>query len=748
MIPAKTRGDSRVRHSGERQTAHRHGLNHDGPSTRDTILRRDLEVHYRAGEEGGEVWICDPVGGTVARLDPSEYELLTKVSNVPFDQLSPGALQLIEEAGRHQFLRTHSHSLMSRTVETSKSRLSINPLAIRFPGFQADAFARFLASRSDWVFSCTAVVVWGIIACVSVGILMGRASEFWQSVCSLGAFQARYWILSTGILAATKVAHELAHATVCRRMGVRCKEIGVLLLCGIPTLYCDVSESWRIASSWRRSSVMLAGVYIELIVATLAIWCWVLVASPLGRMLAVNTIVLCGISSVVFNLNPLMRYDGYYVLSDWLNLPNLRARAASYWRDILMGSMPSTEGRARAQAANPKTSHGPWQRLTQARLTQTLYAGYHLASATYRYFVFGGLLLWGYHVGRQGGVEPLARAIVMAVVGLVVLSHAVRWIRMVQGKGLWRGVSSLRRWLIGFVTIVSISCLGLIPFQKRIRVEGMVDFANTTTIYIPETAAIRQCSVMLGDNVFANQALLVLEEPALRLKQIRIQSECDRLLKSRRLLVDHALESPEFLSQLPSIDAAIQSANDRLGELNQAIAKLTIIAPHDGVVLPLSMEQQALVQPPTESSSTNLLRSNLNLVSSEMQMIAKGKPWCRIGTPEARRIVFRIDALQRQDFVEGENVRVVIPALGNSTFESRVEAIALSTKAFSSSQSERLAGASSPSGDSASEFILTCSVDPGIASKLPPGATVTGVARGAKMSLFPWLFQTVLGISL
>ncbi|MEZ6090966.1 MAG: hypothetical protein R3C05_23685 [Pirellulaceae bacterium] len=135
---------------------------------------------------------------------------------------------------------------------------------------------------------------------------------------------------------ATKVLHELAHGIVCRRMGARCPEIGVLLLCGTPCMYCDVTECWAIPNRWHRAAVMLAGVYIEAILASVATFVWWCAEPGPVYFACLNIMLVCGVSTMLFNLNPLMRFDGYYLLCDLIDLPNLRQQASDAWRATIV----------------------------------------------------------------------------------------------------------------------------------------------------------------------------------------------------------------------------------------------------------------------------------------------------------------------------------------------------------------------------------------------------------------------------
>ena len=146
------------------------------------------------------------------------------------------------------------------------------------------------------------------------------------------------WIAA---IAGVKVLHELGHALACRHFGARPAEMGVLLLAGAPTLYCDVSDAWRLPSKWRRMAVSSAGMFVELFIAAVAAIVWWHAAPGLLAALCLSLIIVCSVGTVAVNLNPLLRYDGYYLLADWLETPNLAERArglvSGAWRQWLLG---------------------------------------------------------------------------------------------------------------------------------------------------------------------------------------------------------------------------------------------------------------------------------------------------------------------------------------------------------------------------------------------------------------------------
>ena len=109
----------------------------------------------------------------------------------------------------------------------------------------------------------------------------------------------------------------------CIRLGGQCRELGLMLLVFTPCLYCEVSDAWTFPSKWQRIAVSAAGIIVEIVLAALAALVWCFSGPGLLHSLAFAVMVVCSVSTLLFNGNPLMRYDGYYVLADLLEVPNL-----------------------------------------------------------------------------------------------------------------------------------------------------------------------------------------------------------------------------------------------------------------------------------------------------------------------------------------------------------------------------------------------------------------------------------------
>lgn len=207
-------------------------------------------------------------------------------------------------------------------------------LYLRLPGWDPESTLRFMYPYLKWVF--WKPVVWAcVLFCCSAWLMLGAQFEEFQS--RLPEFQSFFgWpnlIYLWATLGIAKIIHEFGHGLSCHHYGGECHEMGVMLLVFSPCLYCDVTDSWMMKNKWHRIIIGAAGMYIEVIISAIAIYVWWFTKPGMLHYLALNTFFVTTITTVIFNANPLMRFDGYYMMSDFLEIPNLRAKSDKMLRE-------------------------------------------------------------------------------------------------------------------------------------------------------------------------------------------------------------------------------------------------------------------------------------------------------------------------------------------------------------------------------------------------------------------------------
>jgi putative peptide zinc metalloprotease protein len=315
-----------------------------------------------------------------------------------------------------------------------------------------------------------------------------------------------------------KAIHEFGHAFACKKFGEESGSggevhiMGIMFLVFTPMPYVDASSSWAFRSKWHRMIVGAAGMYVEMAVAGLAAVVWANTSAGAVNAIAYNVMFIASVSTVIFNANPLLRYDGYYMLSDVLEIPNLAQRGKEYLYYLVKKYAWGVR-----QAQNP--SHSPGER--------AWLLSYALCSTVYRWFICVAILLF------------VAGA--LFIVGLVLAVAAViAWVCVPIGKFIYYLASNPElarvrpRAVISTLGVLGglLAALGAIPVPDRYRMEAVVAPAEYAIIHadaegfvgsvLPSgtTVAPRQDVLAGADNpqLKAELELLLLERKRLELQ--------------------------------------------------------------------------------------------------------------------------------------------------------------------------------------------------------------------------------------
>ena len=196
------------------------------------------------------------------------------------------------------------------------------------------------------------------------------------------------------------------HGLSCKHYGGECHEMGMMLLVFTPCLYCDVSDSWMLPNKWKRAAIGAAGMYVELILASIATYLWWWSHPGIFNQLCLDVMFVSSVSTLLFNANPLLRYDGYYILSDIIEIPNLRQKAST-----ILGRLASKWCLGIKQPEDPF--------LPQRNLG--LFALYAVASSIYMWIVTASIFFFVWNVFKPYRLEVLGRLLAAgAIWGLVV----------------------------------------------------------------------------------------------------------------------------------------------------------------------------------------------------------------------------------------------------------------------------------------------------------------------------------------
>ena len=333
-------------------------------------LRKDLQVSRHVFRGAVSYIVRDPMTFQSQRLDLGDYELFVSVhtssslfeifnSLVERGKLSKGDeerfYQFVLSLHRLGFLRlpvSDDKLLYQRYLVRQRAKRReklMGFLFLRIPLWNPDAFLDRTIHRARPLFGTPALILWTLLM-ISAGYV---AAVNWHELLrpDQGVLVAGNLPLLWVTLIVLKILHELGHAYACKHYGGHVPEMGAYLIMFTPCAYMDATASWGFSRKGERLIVCFGGMYVESFIAAIAVFVWAATEQSLIHSLAYNVIFLASVVTILFNINPLMRFDGYYILSDLVEIPNLRQRSTrhvlSVLKRLLLGLKAATESGGR-----------------------------------------------------------------------------------------------------------------------------------------------------------------------------------------------------------------------------------------------------------------------------------------------------------------------------------------------------------------------------------------------------------------
>lgn len=549
-------------------------------------LRRDVRIRRQTFR--GEKWIVleNPLSNQFFRIRPATYQFVARLNPAwtveevwkeclrLFPAEAPGqeaVIQLLAQlhrAGLLHYDATNDTAGLFRRRERQqrqdRKNTLLNIMFYRFPLFDPDRFLRRTLPLVEWIISPIGAAIWMLVLLSGVKIVVDHHLEVWDQREGILA-PSNLPLLYLGMVL-LKACHELGHAYFCRKFGGAVHVIGIMLMIFTPVPYVDASSSWSFASRRHRILVAAAGVIVELFIAGIASLVWAVTGPGIVHALAYNMMWIASVSTILFNLNPLLRFDGYYILSDLIGIPNLSQRASAQCRHLLeryaFGVVHS-----RSVASTPAEAR--WLVI------------YGVAAGINRLFISVAIV---FSVGQR----------FLVVGAILAMGCAVAWLVLPVGRFIHYlifnpGLERNRARAIGIVALVAVSSmifLGFIPVPRRLMAPGVVMSRNTSEIFatapgfVHEVRAVSGHSVALGDPliILTNRPLFVeLELADATVTQIRA-----KLLQAQN----------EDLPSVRSLQLQLTAALKVCERLRRDVASLTIRAPHSGLwIYPLADEK-------------------------------------------------------------------------------------------------------------------------------------------------------------
>jgi putative peptide zinc metalloprotease protein len=393
-------------------------------------------------------------------------------------------------AGKHLFHRRAKQRRLRRLASVT------NILYLKLPIFDPDRLLTWMFQYLWWIFTPTFFVLSVLFMLSAVVHVTLHFDTFYAKLPAYQEFFAINTVLYMWIsLGVVKVIHEFGHGLSCKAFGGECHEMGVLLMCLSPALYCNVTDAWTLADKWKRIIISFAGIYVELIIAAGAtfVW-WYTPAYPIANNIALCVMVLCSVSTVVFNANPLMRFDGYYMLADWLEIPNLREKANRFLNNLFLEKCLGIE-------VPPEAYMAPSRKL--------LFVAYAIGSWVYRWVVMFSIL-WMLSDFLGPKLKILSQMLAVLSLASLFIWPGYKVIKNIRQRGRLPDMKAVRVYITLFVLLVLILAFFLLPLPvSRVHETGLVAIepGELEAVLLPEPARLTAVEVAPGETVRKGQVL-------------------------------------------------------------------------------------------------------------------------------------------------------------------------------------------------------------------------------------------------
>lgn len=539
-------------------------------------LRRGVTVRRQMFR--GERWyvIEDDLAGKYFRVRPDAWEFVMRMDaglTVEeawkqcldlFPETAPGQQECVNllgqlyQANLLQYDAGDAGELFQRQQKRQQRELRARLLGIMFLRIPLVDPDRFLVRTLPWV--GWLISKWGLLLWLAVVGWGGKVvADNWGALVAQGREVLAPANLGWFYLAliVSKLLHEMGHAYFCRKFGGEVHTLGVMMLVFTPVPYVDVTSSWSLRSRRQRVLVGMAGMIVELFVAAVCVQLWSRTGPGGMNAVCYNIMFITSVSTILFNANPLLRFDGYYILTDLIGMPNLAQRAGLHlkhlWKRWVWGLRKS-----RTPAANGRE---------YAWLT-----GFGISSGIYRIFVFAAVLFF---VADRFLILGLIMA-VLCVIGWVI-APALRLVRYLATHAELDKCRRRAVWSTVSIVGVILAFLQFFPWPRHLRAEGIVEAQRFTPLTTEAAGYVSAVKGRPGEPVKAGEVLVTMTNPELesRLKQARaVLEEGESRLRYAR--------DQEPASILP-LEKRIAASRDNVAELEREAGALQVVAKQDGI---------------------------------------------------------------------------------------------------------------------------------------------------------------------
>ncbi|WP_415884955.1 HlyD family efflux transporter periplasmic adaptor subunit [Neptuniibacter sp. QD37_6] len=540
-------------------------------------LREELSVFPGPDSaQGSPTWsVYDPARNLYFSLDWPTFEVLCRwslgnaedicrlVNSETTLCLSEGDIEEVRQfLINHELVRSVSVSDSQRLCRQQESReqswyhrLLHSYLFFRIPLWNPDYWLETSLSRIKWIGSR------GFYFLTLVALFVGliQVVRQWDSFSTtlLDLFSIQGLLAYSVTLVAVKFIHELGHAYTAKHFGCKVPTMGIAFLVMFPMAYTDVNDVWKLRSRKQRLYVGGAGILIEVCLAAWATLIWSVLPDGALKTAAFIIATTTWVSTLVINLSPFLRFDGYFLLMDWLEYPNLHARSFNLARWNLREKLFSFH--------DPIPEHT----LPNRQRFLMLFA---YGTWLYRFVVFSGIAVLVYLMFPKPLGPLLAGIEIYWFILKPIWSEVSIWIE--RRRDILRSKRS--PWLLGL--LVGLMLILFIPWDSRIHTQGVLKPAVTHYLTVTDAVQIKDIYVTSGGEVSQGQLIAELSAPDLIVELEVAQEKARRL----RWQISSGSTKQELRSELPILKAQLEQINIEIEGLRKRVGILSLTADLSG----------------------------------------------------------------------------------------------------------------------------------------------------------------------
>lgn len=526
------------------------------------------------------------------------------------------------------------HESQRKTIRKKKAKMRLLTLASKLVSFKItlfdpDLLLMRMSKKLRFLWTPGAVVVLVLMMAGSAWLMLANQASLAERMPDLLGWEnlTILWF----VMIAVKIVHEFGHGLSCKHYGGEVHEMGAMFILFSPFLFCNASDSWTFREKKKRLIVNFGGIYLELFLASVAGTLWVVTQPGLFNQICFNVMIVCSVMTIFFNANPLMKFDGYYALSDWMEIPNLKERGDRALISSAAGLLTGGQG----------INRDPIFAKLRGRIMF-----YAVASYVWTFMVAYRMLLAMGHMLEPYGLDRLAQATASLALLTGVVAPPIMVALHVRKVLTNNPDSELRRRIInrGLIGAAILAVVVAIPWPVSVRSACVIDAANSVRITAATAGYIEEVECSDGKRIQTGAVLAELENPELE-SQVR---DYELRLAGLQAAFAAAETEPDYRRSAAGLRMQKEQLETALQQARLEKEQLVLRSPIDGTV------------------------SARGLSERKGTLLRRGDPFCEILPNGPTEVVVVLGENEAGKVEAGQSVSFRLNSLASRTFEGKV----------------------------------------------------------------------------